>query len=373
MATIQEVKVAAPDIQPLLPPDDPREQLLSSIRGSRVFIPDLQTMISHWPRGSHPDIERLDKHVQEIIASLSSSTNSTARLRKLRATNITSFTAAWWPYASYEALETVARLTIWLFACDDEIDSTEVSTIINDWDIASTFRQRTIDYVQQSLSRIPKSRQTETNPLITCTGPIGEALLKSCNDRQISTYLSEVLLYVNMGGEEQKYQVARRLPTVEEYLGYRSGTSAVRVCFATIEYAWGMTLPQELFEDDDMRQLWYEIGVAIYVTNDILSIKKEVEESQVNSLVPLLSLQLGSVQAAINRAVDIVYSSVQRFESVEKRILLRYSTMPEVQEDIRKFIDACKYAATANLNWSLTTGRYKVHCESMSSGIYLTL
>ncbi|KAI1650312.1 uncharacterized protein F4817DRAFT_328998 [Daldinia loculata] len=68
MATIQEVKAVNLDAQPLLPPDGPREQLLSSIRGSQVIIPDMQTMISHWPQRSHPDVERIDKYVQETIA-----------------------------------------------------------------------------------------------------------------------------------------------------------------------------------------------------------------------------------------------------------------------------------------------------------------
>ncbi|KAI1650311.1 isoprenoid synthase domain-containing protein [Daldinia loculata] len=176
-----------------------------------------------------------------------------------------------------------------------------------------------------------------------------------------------------MYGEEHRLQVAHRLPTIEEYIRCRSGAGAGRIFLATIEYAWGITLPRELFDDDVMRQLWRETNAIIYMTNDILSLKKEVEQSQVDSLVPLLYLQLGSVQAAIDQAVDMVHSSVQQLESAEKQILQRCSAMPEVQEDMRKFVAGCKYAATANLNWSLTTGRYKLCCESISGGLHLTI
>ncbi|OTB16541.1 hypothetical protein K445DRAFT_21496 [Daldinia sp. EC12] len=393
MATdIKEMKVTSLNTQSVSSTVGPREQLLSSIRGSQVVIPDLQTMISHWPQRTHPDVEKLDKFIQETIASISSGVHNTARLRKLKEMNLAAFVASWWPYAiSYEALETVAHLAIWLFAWDDETDSAELSTIVNDWDKGSIFRQRTADFMQQSLSRNPKPMRTETNPLITCAGPIGDALLKSCNDRQISTFLEEVLFFIKMCGEEQRFQLAHRLPTIEEYTQYRSGTGAIRICLATVEYisrvhaplgmelskshryAWGISLSQELLDDDDVRQIWRHTDLIIYVTNDMLSMKKEVEQSQVDSLIPLLSLQLGSVQAAINYAVEIVHSSVQRFEAAEKRILQRYSSMPDLCGDIRKFIDGCKYAATANLNWSLTTGRYKLHCQSMKGGLPMAL
>ncbi|KAK6950950.1 hypothetical protein Daesc_007478 [Daldinia eschscholtzii] len=389
MATaIKEAKVTSLNTQSVSSTVDPREQLLSNIRGSQVVIPDLQTMISHWPQRTHPDVEKLDEFIQETITSISSGVHNTARLRKLKEMNLAAFVASWWPYAiSYEALETLALLAIWLFAWDDETDSAELSTIVNDWDKGSMFRQRTADFIQQSLSRNPKSMRTETNPLITCAGPIGDALLKSCSDPlgQVGTFLKEVLFFIKMCGEEQRFQLAHRLPTVEEYTQYRSGTGAIRICLATIEYisrvhatlgmelskshryAWGISLSQELLDDDDMRQIWRHTDLIIYVyaihsrhnlqgadiirTNDMLSMKKEVEQSQVDSLIPLLSLQLGSVQAAVNYAVEIVHSSVLRFEAAEKRILQRYSSMSEICEDIRKFIDGCKYAATANLNW----------------------
>ncbi|KAI1140476.1 terpenoid synthase [Hypoxylon sp. FL0543] len=352
-ATIQEGRVVSLEIQSTPFSASTREQLLLDIRGSRVIIPDLQAMINHWPQGTHPEIERLDEYVQKTLTSILSPSNDKTRLRRLRVSNIALFGASWWPYASYEALEIVTRLALWLFAWDDETDSPEFSTVINDWDRATTFRQRTINYLRRSLSRDSGSglSDTSTDPIIALFRPVGEAISKSCNDRQIKMFLDELIFYVNMCEEEHRLQVAHCLPTVEEYLRLRAGSGAVKVAFFTMEYVYGITLPQQVIDDETMHQIWQEANVIIFTTNDILSFKKEVAQSQVDSLVPLLSLELGSVQAAVNQAVDIVKSAIQRFDAAETEVLERYAATPEVQEDIRKVIDGCKYACTANLNW----------------------
>lgn len=68
-------------------------------------------------------------------------------------------------------------------------------------------------------------------------------------------------------------------------------------------------------------------------------------------MIPLLALRLGSVQKAIDRAVEMVHASIQRLEAAEKELLDRYSADQKVCADIRKFVDGSKYACTANLNW----------------------
>jgi hypothetical protein len=75
------------------------------------------------------------------------------------------------------------------------------------------------------------------------------------------------------------------------------------------------------------------------------------EQGQVDSLIPLLLQDTISVQQAIDHACDILKSSIQRFDLAEKHILEQYSTKPGLQNDLQSFIDSCKHACTANLNW----------------------
>jgi hypothetical protein len=45
-----------------------RDRLLSRMRGSTVTIPDIQAMMSHWPQGVNPEIERLERDSQDMLA-----------------------------------------------------------------------------------------------------------------------------------------------------------------------------------------------------------------------------------------------------------------------------------------------------------------
>ncbi|KAI9779304.1 MAG: hypothetical protein M1816_003617 [Peltula sp. TS41687] len=103
--------------------------------------------------------------------------------------------------------------------------------------------------------------------------------------------------------------------------------------------------------EDDMRALWDQINVIISTTNDILSIKKEIAQEQVDTLIPLLYLRHGSIQGAVDDAMEILHSSVEAFDSTSQRLLARHHQDEVVHNKLQKFIDGCKYACTGNLNW----------------------
>ncbi|XXH02823.1 hypothetical protein Hte_009210 [Hypoxylon texense] len=206
-----------------------------------------------------------------------------------------------------------------------EVDSLEFSPMIQDFSEASAFRLETATYLRESLSRdqCSKAPRMSSNPLITCFGPVGEAISRRCSDRMshfcfkdnnnarcrlvlspyiglVESFLNELLFFIDMCEEEQELQMTSNLPTVEEYMKRRMGSSGT--------------------------------------------------QSQVDTLIPLLVVRLGSVQAAVDYATDMIRSSIQRLEVAEKDILNRYETDPKAQ-DIQRYIDGCKFACTANLNW----------------------
>ena len=44
-----------------------RQQLLHSLRGQSVVIPDLRTLFDHWPQGVNPEVERLREDVENRL------------------------------------------------------------------------------------------------------------------------------------------------------------------------------------------------------------------------------------------------------------------------------------------------------------------
>ena len=70
-----------------------------------------------------------------------------------------------------------------------------------------------------------------------------------------------------------------------------------------------------------------------------------------DSLVPLLYVRCGSLEAAMENATAVLENSIATFESSSRQLLERYAAEPELHNNLEKFVHGCKCACTANLNW----------------------
>ena len=71
-----------------------------------------------------------------------------------------------------------------------------------------------------------------------------------------------------------------------------------------------------------------------------------------DSLIPLLYVAHGlDAQAAVDHADSLLTESVQRFNLAADTLLQDDAGDPVAIVDVAKFIDSCRYACTANLNW----------------------
>lgn len=349
-----------------------REEILSSLRGQNLHIPDFQALLSHWPQYVSPELGRLrtecDEKYQELFPD-------SERIGKMKAANLDLFTASWWPYAPFEQLRIVAFLSIWLFAWDDECDSAEYSSLISDYDRAKAFRAQTIDYVQRCL--IPNGHDGESKPpsnrIIASFRPVGDAILESCTPAQIKCLLKEVIFFIEMSGVEHQVQMENGLPSVEDYNERRMGSSAVRVCLAVTEYCLGITIPPQVMSDDAMQTIWHETNIIVSTMNDVLSFRKEIMQSQVDTLIPILYTQHGTLEGAVAEALEMIHISIANFEVAAQQLLERYHSNKELHSNLQKWLHACRCACTSNLNWSLGSGRYKLGAQSLSGGLTVSL
>ncbi|KAI3333183.1 terpenoid synthase [Ustulina deusta] len=299
------------------PCEDTRTDLVKRIRGSRVRIPDLKGLLSHWHAETFPQVAELEKHVDATLEGMFTDPKDEHRLRKMKASKIGLFTASWFPYASFEALCVIANFYVWLFVWDDETDSFEFSPLIHDLGSAAAFRDQTIRFVRASLTK----GKSESSAVMDAPFPIsyfesvGAALRESYNDDQIKRFLDEIIFFVEI-------------------------------------YASELVMPEAVMLDDSMQIIWHETNIIISDMNDMLSIKKEIVQSQVDSLIPLLFLRYGSVQTAMDQVIHELSGAIGRLEAAERDLLSRYSTAPaETQKKIRHHVQACKLACIANLNW----------------------
>ncbi|KAF2653977.1 terpenoid synthase [Lophiostoma macrostomum CBS 122681] len=360
--------------------------MLRIVRGQTVVAPDLQAMMAHWPAAINPNLDDLEKATIDRFEWLFPDPANSKRLQKMKKTQAALFAAMWWPYVPLEALYTVAWLSIWLFVWDDETDSAEFSDLVHDFKRASEFRCDTLQFIRESLQLQSSSDSDDSSSsngsttssesdsiIITNFDHVGQAVANFGNSRVTARFYEELELFVNMTELEQKVHLSGELPTVSEYLERRMGSSGVHVCLALTEYSLDMELPEEVMNDPEMDTLWHETNMNISVCNDILSVKKELEVGQTDSLIPLLALELGSVQAALDDASRMMQDSVELIDKAADSLLARYGHDASVHANLQKFVDGCKYACTGNLNWSLVSGRYRLGSNTTQGGLRLKL
>jgi hypothetical protein len=79
-------------------------------------------------------------------------------------------------------------------------------------------------------------------------------------------------------------------------------------------------------------------------------------QDQTDSLIPLLYVQHGSLQKAIDVAARSISSSVAEFDQISSQVVNRDFDNEDMRANLKRFIDGCKYACTANLNWGYIHG-----------------
>jgi hypothetical protein len=75
----------------------------------------------------------------------------------------------------------------------------------------------------------------------------------------------ELEFFMETSETEQIRRLSKDLPTVDEYIACRMGTSAVGVTSAYNEFANGLDpLPTQVMEDPAMRKLWDETNIIVW-------------------------------------------------------------------------------------------------------------
>ncbi|KAL8892811.1 MAG: hypothetical protein Q9192_005566 [Flavoplaca navasiana] len=119
-----------------------------------------------------------------------------------------------------------------------ETDSTEFSSMSEDFYSTQTFRDRTLAFVRAALGfGEPTAHDTcsENDTVITCFDVVGKAVVDSYSPTQTRRLLEQIECFLNMQALEHRVSLSDKLPTVDEYRHRRMGTSAVGVCLALSE------------------------------------------------------------------------------------------------------------------------------------------
>ncbi|KAJ2987478.1 hypothetical protein NUW58_g4484 [Xylaria curta] len=344
------------------PADDPRIDLISQLRAKPYYIPSLKPPFKDWPDSISP-------HYPQLKISLDARINKLyppARAAELIRGDYGLCSCLWWPRASLEKLETCTFWFLWLFTWDDEIDRSTSELFLSLTD-ANKFRDESYHFVRYCLG-VPTEdthkwnfeEYTPTRPLIRCLDVIAEKLRQAYNRDQVMVFVDAIGYYMGMQQHEQSRKLTGLYPTPDQYWETRLGTSAVLSMLALNEYADEQSIPRWIMTHEQMTAIWRESNLNMSLSNDILSLKKEIKHGDIDSIVPILMYHRGfTVQEAIEDTCVEIQKNVDRFDVAAKALLkIVEEKEPEQWDEVNKYIIGCRYELTGNLIWSLVSTRY---------------
>lgn len=314
-----------------------------------VTIPSIFCPLS---QAINPHVQAARQHVLAWVQQSGLVQRETARQRFIRA-DFGGFAALTYPYVGVDDLALVSDWFAWLFLVDDQLDD-------------------------GSLGIQPEKAKKVTEDLLAVmesTGTFGTAFVEASPSAMVASFAdlcrrtypqtqsawrqrfrSHFASCFAAAYWEAQNRIQGVIPGVDTYIEKRRDTGAIYICLDLIDVVTRIDLPVQIYNHPAFQTLIDTASNVICWSNDIYSLKKEMEHDEYHNLVLILQHQNGStLQRAIDDACDLTAREMQRFLEAERHIqglFLLYA------QDIEIYVEGIKSWMRGNLDWSSATKRY---------------
>lgn len=167
---------------------------------------------------------------------------------------------------------------------------------------------------------------------------------------QRQTLFDELRFFIDCCAIEQKLRLEKTIPDYDSYIPFRIGTVAGRTLCSLVEYATQEALPASIAASPLRSELWDQVSILLSLTNDLLSLKKELHsECVINAVAALMAPErglgdaVGEVEEKLRRAVgdfDRAADGLVRLvgDEGERGVVVRY-------------VDGCRAVVTGTLEF----------------------
>ncbi|KAH7334074.1 isoprenoid synthase domain-containing protein [Rhizoctonia solani] len=190
------------------------------------------------------------------------------------------------------------------------------------------------------------------------------AALQSCFNRMrsdsspstIQRTIEAIDFYTQAVLQQKVNRADDRVPTIEEYIQLRRDTSAMRIAFVGIEYAQGLTLPQEVHDDPIIMELALAGNDILTWANDIYSFPVETSRGDTHNFVcvAMWNKQL-DLESAIAYVDQMTRDRLQEYTEAKAK-LRSFDAHIDIQ--VARYIQGIEYCVQGFLDWTFLTPRY---------------
>ncbi|RAK94265.1 terpene synthase metal binding domain protein [Aspergillus costaricaensis CBS 115574] len=298
------------------------------------------------PMNKHYQAVR-EESEQWLIKTCKFDTNMASFIHK---TDFGYFVAIVAPDTEEDKLRTMFDWGNWVFPFDDAFDNGELKV---DLDGVRRMMDELLTVMDNKVTFRP------TDPLVVAFKSIWDRLSDSnCSAgtlrrfaRSMQDYSEACIQQVIM---QSRFQGSETL-SVDEFIAMRRGSIATTPLFALFEYAYGLNIPDEVFECSSIKELERVSTEVTVIQNDIVSYRKEQLLDENSNLIKIYLRDGFSVQAAFDEAGKLLATCYRDW-------YLALADLPSWGEDVdaqvQTYIEGLQNVVLANIHWSFRAERY---------------
>ncbi|KAI8955477.1 terpene synthase [Xylaria longipes] len=336
-------------------PEDERKALIKRVVNQKILVPDILSLMPAWPSEVQPDVEEINKEIDEWLITVNVDEKKKAKHR-VRG-NYTLLTAIYYPHCKKDKMLALSQFLYWIFFWDDEIDTGGDLTE----DDEGTLRccEETNQCIDDCLGSNPNYTPPEgSRGTVEMLYPILRDLRAGLAPVSTERLRRELHEYVNGVARQQRVRRADYLPNPWYHFQIRCDDVGVIPSITQNEYAMEFELPDHIRSHKAIEVIVQECTKITILLNDILSLQKEFRVSQLENIVLLF---MNTYDLSLHRAVDKVLDLIRDHYAIcvaaEERLPWS-DTDGKLNADIREYIRGCQRLATGTAYWSYSCERY---------------
>ncbi|KIJ61808.1 hypothetical protein HYDPIDRAFT_95823 [Hydnomerulius pinastri MD-312] len=252
-------------------------------------------------------------------------------------------TAMCYPKAGYPQLRVCSDFMNWLFHLDNLSDDMDIRGIK---DVANV--------VMNSLHH-PHTYRSSTR-LNRMTKDFYKRMIQTASPGACQRFMETLEFFFQAVNQQAKDRANNHIPDLESYIALRRDTSGCKPCWALIEYANNLDIPDEVMDHPILRSLGEATNDLVTWSNDIFSYNVEQSKGQNHNMIDVVMNEQGlDLQSAVDFVGEMCRQSIDRF--VEDRNSLP-SWGPKIDKDVATYVDGLANWIVGSLHWSFDSERY---------------
>ncbi|KAG8674503.1 hypothetical protein FPOAC1_000471 [Fusarium poae] len=285
--------------------------------------------------------------------------------------DIAKLTCLWYPQARKREMEALALYATWLVCWDDAVDANE-GDLAGDFARAERWRRQTLGVVREALAVDGmRARGSDGDPINDVFRDFGSRICETVSRDQRRALYDEIQLFTATCAAEQELRLAGHVPDYESYMKFRIGTIGGRMLCSLVPYAIHERLPQAALSRPEVHQLWTQVCVLLSLSNDLLSLKKELQTDCVINAVAAIMEPNMSLDMVVAELEARMRTAVKEFDDAASKLTKSTEVEGETRLVIERYIEGCRSVVTGTLEFTFVYP-WRIHTRRLLTSYRIT-